>query len=142
MNTMTKLNYHKDKNFFMDWLMMNEMATGEIVLWHTLMNIGNRLGQKSIFNAPTSTVMKFTGLSKQGLMNARKKLMNRGFITYEKGQQNKAPVYNMLPIHQEINKFLSFEHTEELTQDLTPQLTKERTPDLTIHKVQNTKEES
>src|SRR5690625_7758939 len=87
---MEKLYYHKDKNFLMDWLMLNNMSTGEIALWHTLMNIGNRLGQKNEFNAPTSTLMKLTGLSKQGTVNARKKLMDRGFIAYEKGKQHRS----------------------------------------------------
>ena len=141
---MTKLHYHKDKNFFMDWLVLNDMSTGEIALWHTLMNIGNRLGQKSVFNAPTSTVMRLTGLSKQGIINARKKLMERGFISFQKGRQNKAPVYEMIPLHQTIEHYFSFGSdeglTQDLTQDLTPELTQDSTGDLTIHKVQNKKE--
>src|SRR5699024_7333621 len=138
---MTKLHYHKDKSFFMDWLVLNDMSTGEIALWHTLMNIGNRLGQKSVFNAPTSTVMRLTGLSKQGIINARKKLMERGFISFQKGRQNKAPVYEMIPIHQTIDHYCAFGSdeglTQDLTQDLTPELTQDSTGDLTIHKVQN-----
>lgn len=145
---MSKLNYHKDKNFFMDWLMLNDMSTGEIALWHTLMNIGNRLGQKSVFNAPTSTVMRWTGLSKQGVINARKKLKERGFISYKKGKQNQAPVYKMIPLHKAIEHYFTFTSNQELTQDLprasspslTPQLTEDSTDELTIHKVQNTKE--
>lgn len=144
---MTKLTYHKDKNFFMDWLMLNEMSTGEIVLWHTLMNIGNRLGQQSVFNAPTSTVMKLTGLSKQGLADARKKLIKRGFISYEKGGQNKAPIYEMIPLHKVVNYYFSFAKEEDQAGNLTPDLTSDLTPDLaedlpqelTIHKEQNKK---
>jgi len=74
---MEKLHGHKDKKFLMDWLMLNNMSTGEIALWHTLMTIGNRLGQKNEFNASTSTLMKLTGLSKQGTVNARKKLLQQ-----------------------------------------------------------------
>jgi len=144
---MTKLTYHKDKNFFMDWLMLNEMSTGEIALWHTLMNIGNRVGQKSIFNAPTSTVMKLTGLSKQGLTDARKKLIKRGFISYEKGGQNKAPIYEMIPLHKVFNHYFSFAKeedqagnlTSDLTQNLTPHLDEDLSQELTIHKEQSTK---
>jgi len=144
---MEKLTYHKDKNFFMDWLMLNEMSTGEIALWHTLMNIGNRVGQKSIFNAPTSTVMKLTGLSKQGLTDARKKLIKRGFISYEKGGQNRAPIYEMIPLHKVFSNYFSFtkeeDRAENLTSDLTPNLTPHLAEDLpqelTIHKEQNTK---
>ncbi|PAV27780.1 hypothetical protein CIL05_20085 [Virgibacillus profundi] len=147
---MTTLNFHKDKNFFMDWMVLNHITTGEIVLWHTLMNIGNRLGQRSIFNAPTSTLMRFTGLSKQSVINARKKLLERGFIRYEKGGQNKAPIYEMIPLHQAIGHYSSFTNTEkltphltkDLTQELTPTLTPTSTPNLPIHKVKNTKEKS
>lgn len=60
---MTKLNFHREKNMFMDWIMLNDMSTGEIALWHTLMNMGNRLGQRRLFNAPASTLMRLTGLS-------------------------------------------------------------------------------
>src|SRR5699024_1757035 len=141
---MEKLYYHKDKNFLMDWLMLNNMSTGEIALWHTLMNIGNRLGQKSEFNAPTSTLMKLTGLSKQGTVNARKKLMDRGFIAYEKGRQHKAPIYKMIAIHQTIDHYFSFVQHDDLTPNLTSELTQSLTENFshksTIHKEQNTNE--
>src|SRR5690625_7594664 len=123
MNTMTKLTYHKDKNFFMDWLMLNEMSTGEIALWHTLMNIGNRVGQKSIFNAPTSTVMKLTGLSKQGLTDARKKLIKRGYISYEKGGQNRAPIYEMITLHKVFSNYFSFTMDEDRVDNFTSYIT-------------------
>ena len=143
---MTTLKFHKDKNFFMDWMMLNHITTGEIVLWHTLMNIGNRLGQRSIFNAPTSTLMKLTGLSKQGVINARKKLLDRRFIRYEKGHLNKAPIYEMIPLHQAIEHYSSFTNNEKLTSHLTQEVTQELTPtsppNLTIHKVKNSKEKS
>lgn len=143
---MTKLNFHKDKNFLMDWLMLNQMTTGELIVWHTLMNIGNRLGQKSVFNAPTSTLTKYTGLSRQGVTNARKKLIDRGFIKYEKGHQSKAPIYEMIPLHQAIEPYFSFanpvELTPNLTQELTPTFTPNLTPELTIHKGKRSKEKS
>lgn len=114
---MTKLQFHKEKNFFMEWLMLHEMATGEIALWHTLMNIGNRLGQKRTFNVPTSTLMKLTGLSKQGLLKARKRLMERGFIRYQKGSQSKAPVYEMIPLIETVELYAAANpfQTEALT---------------------------
>ncbi|RDW19674.1 DnaD domain protein [Oceanobacillus chungangensis] len=130
---MTTFNFHRDKNFLMDWLMLNHLTTGEIVLWHTLMNIGNRLGQKSVFNAPNSTLMKFTGLSKQGIINARKKLLERGFIRYEKGHQNKAPVYEMIPLPQAIGQYFSTTKNQELTRDLTGEMAQDVTQDFTLH---------
>lgn len=142
---MTKqLNFHADKNLFMDWLMLNEMTSGEIVLWHTLMTIGNRLGRKTIFNAPTSTVISQTGLSKQGVMNARKKLFCRGFIKYENGKKNKAPIYEMIPLKEVIQQNLYSDENQaltlNLTQDLTHHLTDPTTQNLTIHKDKREKE--
>ncbi|QGS68339.1 hypothetical protein CV093_06310 [Oceanobacillus sp. 143] len=145
---MTTINFHRDKNLLMDWLMLNHLTTGEIVLWHKLMNIGNRLGQRSVFNAPNSTLMKFTGLSKQGIINARKKLIERGFIRYEKGHQNKAPVYEMIPLHQAIGHYFSTTKNQELTKDLTQDVTRDFTlkftsdsaQELPIHKDKSKKE--
>src|SRR5690625_1006894 len=141
---MEKLYYHKDKNFLMDWLMLNNMSTGEIALWHTLMNIGNRLGRKNEFNAPTSTLMKLTGLSKQGIDNARKKLMDRGCIAYEKGKKHKAPIYQKIAIHQTIDHYYYVVQNDDLTPNLTSELTQSVTENFsqksTIHKEQNTNE--
>ena len=132
--------------------MLNNLTTGEIVLWHTLMNIGNRLGQRSVFNVPNTTLMKFTGLSKQGVINSRKKLLERGFIRYEKGHQNKAPIYEMIPLNQAVGHYFSTNTDHELTRDLTQGLTSDVTPKLTtkltldatqelpIHKVKSKKE--
>lgn len=141
----------------MDWLLLNEMTTGEIALWHTLMLIGNRLGQKPVFNAPNTTLMKLTGLSRQGVYNARKKLVERGMIKYVEGNQHKAPVYEMMPLDEVLDVYFHFasvpkveEATEEVTQDttpdvtqgftenvtpdVTPDFTQDFTQDLTIHK--------
>lgn len=112
---MRKLTFHQDKNFLMDWLNFNSMSTGEIVLWHTLMNIGNKLGQKSVFNVPTSTLMKFTGLSNRGVTDARNKLKTRGFIKFVKGRANQAPVYEMMPIHK------TFQNMELPIDETTPE---------------------
>eukprot|EP00130_Batrachochytrium_dendrobatidis_P008385 XP_006683260.1 hypothetical protein BATDEDRAFT_93020 [Batrachochytrium dendrobatidis JAM81] len=76
--------------------------------------------------------MKFTGLSKQGVINARKKLLERGFIRYEKGHQNKAPVYEMIPLPQAIGHYFSTAKNQELTKDLTGELTQDVTRDFTL----------
>lgn len=135
---MGKLEFHKDKNFFMDWLKMNKMSTGEIIVWHTLMATGNRVGQKSTFNLPTSTLMEQTSLSKPAAISARNKLMERGFIKFEKGTRHKAPIYHMVPIHKQIDLYPNFSTGENVTQNLTQELT----PELTIHKDQRKKEKS
>ncbi|SPT86103.1 primosome subunit [Niallia circulans] len=76
-------------------MLLNDLNTSAIALWHTLMTINNMTGWKERFNAPNSTVEKLTGLSKQGLVDARKKLIENNLIEYEKGKKGKAPIYQM-----------------------------------------------
>ncbi|KLV23051.1 hypothetical protein ABW02_20190 [Niallia circulans] len=89
------MNYLKELKAFRDWLLLNDLNTSAIALWHTLMTINNMTGWKERFNAPNSTVEKLTGLSKQGLVDARKKLIENNLIEYEKGKKGKAPIYQM-----------------------------------------------
>lgn len=92
------MNYIKELRAFKDWLLLNDLNTSAIALWHTLMAINNMTGWKERFNAPNSTVEKLTGLSKQGLVNARKKLIENGLIEYEKGKKGKAPIYKIVSL--------------------------------------------
>lgn len=92
------MNYIKELKAFKDWLLLNELSTSAIALWHTLMAINNMTGWKSTFNAPNPLVQQLTALSKQGLVEARKKLLDNGLIAYKKGQKNKAPVYQMISL--------------------------------------------
>ncbi|ASN05787.1 hypothetical protein CFK40_12585 [Virgibacillus necropolis] len=72
------MDYIKELNAFKDWLLMNDLPTGAITLWHTLMAVNNATGWKERFNAPSSTVGQLMGLSKQGILDARKILMEEG----------------------------------------------------------------
>ncbi|HEX7065891.1 MAG TPA: DnaD domain protein [Bacillales bacterium] len=92
------MNYIKELKAFKDWLLLNELPTSAIALWHTLMAINNMTGWKSSFNAPNPLVQQLTSLSKQGLVDARKKLIDNSLIEYEKGRKNKAPVYKMVSL--------------------------------------------
>ncbi|WP_404452562.1 DnaD domain protein [Virgibacillus necropolis] len=90
------MNYIKELNAFKNWLLINDLPTGAISLWHTLMAVNNAAGWKERFNAPNSTVGQLTGLSKQGILDARKILMEEGLIQVENGKKGKAPVYKMI----------------------------------------------
>lgn len=131
---MTKLNFHREKNMFMDWIMLNDMSTGEIALWHTLMNMGNRLGQRRVFNAPASTLMRLTGLSKQGMYNARKSLKERGMIRFESGSRSRAAIYEMIPLQEVYGIYGSGPIFSESAPMESRNLTQQLTEELTIHK--------
>ncbi|WP_217587487.1 DnaD domain-containing protein [Lentibacillus saliphilus] len=92
------MNYIKELNAFRDWLLLTDVSTSAIALWHALMMINNSAGWKCRFNAPNSVVQQLTGLSKQGVANARAQLLEHEMIKYEKGKRGKAPVYQMVSL--------------------------------------------
>lgn len=99
------MNYLKELKAFRDWLLLNDLPTSAIALWHTLMTINNMAGWKERFNAPNSTVEKLTGLSKQGLVDARRKLIENGLIEYEKGKKGKAPIYKIVSLVNSLDQY-------------------------------------
>lgn len=100
------MNYMKELRAFKEWLLVNELPTSAIVLWYTLMGVNNTAGWKSRFNAPNSLIQQLTGLSKQGLINARTKLIESNLIGCEKGKKGKAPVYKMVPLVNAVDQSL------------------------------------
>lgn len=132
------MNYIKELNAFRDWMLLNDLPTGGIALWHTLMSVNNMTGWKERFNAPNSTVEKLTGLSKQGLVDARKRLIENGLIEYEKGSKNKAPIYKMISLV----KFMDDKLDSSSYQSEYQSTYQSHTDDLTIpkHKQNETKQ--
>jgi DnaD/phage-associated family protein len=110
------LNYLKELKAFKDWLLLNDLNTSAIALWHTLMAINNMAGWKERFNAPNSTVEKLTGLSKQGLVNARIKLIENELIEYEKGKKGKAPIYKVKSLVNSVDQSLYQSDTQSVYQ--------------------------
>ncbi|MBB6449835.1 DnaD/phage-associated family protein [Geomicrobium halophilum] len=100
---------------------MNDLPTSAIALWHTLMSINNMTGWKERFNAPNSTVERLTGLSKQGLVDARKVLINNHLIEYQKGKRNQAPVYKMISLvnSDDLSSYQTLDSKSDQTLDLT-----------------------
>lgn len=92
------MNYIKELNLFKEWLFMNQLPTGSIALWYALMSINNAAGWKRRFTAPNATVGHLSGLSRQGIVNARKQLVDYGLIRCEKGWKGKAPSYEMISL--------------------------------------------
>lgn len=93
---MNEMNYIKEMNGFRNWLLSNQLPAGAIALWHALMSINNTTGWKKRFSAPNGTVGQLSGLSRQGIANARAQLVEYGLIRCDKGRRGKAPVYEMI----------------------------------------------
>lgn len=92
------MNFVKEINAFKDWLLLNEMPPNAITLWYTLMTIKHMFGWKSRFSAPNPIVQQLSGLSKNGLVQARMKLIENGLIHYQKGKKGNPPVYEMISL--------------------------------------------
>jgi DnaD/phage-associated family protein len=90
------MNYIKELNAFRDWLLVNNLTSSAILLWHTLMTLNNASGWKKQFNAPTPVVQQLTGMSKQSIANARQQLLEHKLIRYEPGKKGTAPIYEMI----------------------------------------------
>ncbi|MCP3741439.1 DnaD domain-containing protein [Rossellomorea sp. BNER] len=112
------MNYLRELKAFKDWLLLNDLNTSAIALWHTLMAINNMAGWKERFNAPNSTVEKLTGLSKQGLVNARIKLIENQLIEYEKGKKGKAPIYKIMSLVNSVDQSLYQSDDQSLYQNV------------------------
>lgn len=97
------MDYMKELNAFRNWQLLNPLSTGEVALWHTLMSLNNMTGWKEWFVVPNSTVQLLTGMSKQGVDNARNKLIQRKLIDYQKGNKSEAGRYKMLPASELVN---------------------------------------
>lgn len=89
------MNYMREMNAFREWLLVNELPTSAVVLWYTLMSINNLARWKALFNAPNRVVQQLTGLSLQGISNARDILIEHDLIHCQKGKRGQAPIYQM-----------------------------------------------
>lgn len=93
-----RMNYIKELNAFREWLLFNELPAGAVALWYTLMSINNVTRWKQKFNAPNAVVGQLSGLSRQGVLDARNKLLEHELIRCEKGKKGVAPVYEMISL--------------------------------------------
>lgn len=92
------MNYIKELNGFREWLFANDLPANAVSLWYTLMSINNSAGWKKRFNAPNAVVWQLSGLTKQGLLDARNKLKEQNLIKFESGKRGQASVYEMIPL--------------------------------------------
>ncbi len=97
------MNYIKELNAFRAWKSVHDISTGAIALWYELIGINNMVGWKRQFKAPNTTVEQGTGLSKKGIMNARRELIAFELINYFPGKRGTAPIYEMISIVEKFN---------------------------------------
>lgn len=81
-------------NAFWDSAMINPLSSGQIALYFALLNLCNKNYWSEWFPASSQLLCVLTGLSKSGVMKARKELQERGLLEWEQ-QGTKATSYKL-----------------------------------------------
>lgn len=89
------MNYIAELNAFHDYLLLNQLSTSEIALWHALVHINNKTMWKTEFAASNLMLQQLTGLSISGITSARNKLKQRGVLEYTPGKARQAGKYHL-----------------------------------------------
>ena len=133
-------------------------SPSETALYHYLLFEAERQQWTMPFRIPTQMVMTYTGISKQGVKDARESLRKRGFITYSKGEGKGRPALYSL-VHNNTNELHTQQYrritasqsvtdskTQKMTEDVTQQLssgpTQELSQELTHESTQTETQES
>ncbi len=110
-------------------------SPSETTLYHYLLYEAERQQWVMPFRIPTQMVMTYTGISKQGVNDARESLRKRGFITYSKGEGKGRPALyslvsyatNAVEGHKSQLPIVSQDTAQKITQDNTPDGTQRET---------------
>lgn len=94
---MAGLNYIREINAFYDWLETNALSDSAINLWHALMHINNKTGWLEEFSVALSTLQLKTGLKKDAVILARKRLQEAGRITSKSRSGQQSAMYSIVP---------------------------------------------
>lgn len=91
-----KLNYLTECRTFFNQIDINSLSTGQIALWFALLNINNVRSWCNEFSVPISTLQAKTGLSRSGIIKARNKLKQLGYIDFtSRSSSRKSAIYHM-----------------------------------------------
>ncbi len=139
MNIVNYMNYFWLSNQY------DPCSPSETALYHYLLFEAERQQWAMPFRVPTQMAMTYTGISKQGVNDARESLRKRGFITYSKGEGKGRPAqYSLVhndtdDIHtQQYRRITASQNvtdskTRKMTEDVTQQLTSEPTHEATLY---------
>ena len=134
-------------------------SPSETALYHYLLFEAERQQWTMPFRVPTQMAMTYTGISKQGVNDARESLRKRGFITYSKGEGKGRPaLYSLVhsdtdglhtqqyrrvtasqnvtdsktqKMPENVTRQLPLEPTQELSREIAHESTQTDTQDLT-----------
>lgn len=88
------MNYIKQINGFWNWVLLNGISQGEMVLYMAVLHCANVSNWKSSLTIPNSTLLSLTKISDRAQLNkVRNRLIQTGLIRYEKGSRGKTGTY-------------------------------------------------
>lgn len=88
------MNYLKESMAFYDFVELNQMSTGQIALWHALLDVNNKSKWQEWFTVANIALQLHSGLSESGIKAARNKLKQLGLIDF-KPRGTKATAYHL-----------------------------------------------
>ncbi len=88
------MNYLKESMAFYDFAELNQMSTGQIALWHALLDVNNKSKWQEWFTVANIALQLHSGLSESGIKAARNKLKQLGLIDF-KPRGTKATAYHL-----------------------------------------------
>lgn len=91
------MNYVIELNLFDEFLKTHLLSTGQIALWHALMQISNKSYWPEWVDIKSSDLEFRTGLSRHGIREARKRLEELGLIK-TKSNKTKATSYHLISL--------------------------------------------
>ena len=89
------MNYISTINAFWDAAALNPLSAGQVSLYFALLHVCNRNRWSEWFQAPSQVLSVLTGLSRSGILKARKELKERGMIDFEE-HGTKATTYKIM----------------------------------------------
>ena len=105
------MNYISTINAFWDAATLNPLSAGQVSLYFALLHVCNRNRWSEWFQAPNQVLTVLTGLSRSGILKARKELRERGMIDFEE-HGTKATTYKIMSESKQ-------ESTQDSVQDST-----------------------
>ena len=94
------MNYIKQINAFWDWLEINGLSYGEVVLYLAILHRANRTAWKEEFTIANTTLLNLCGISNnKSLSRMRNKLVQLKLITYTGGSKGKAGTYTVAKLY-------------------------------------------
>ena len=92
------MNYLMESKAFYASIELNQLSTGQIALWHALLDINNQVQWQEWFSVPNIVLQLHTGLSVQGINKSRNVLKQLGYIDFKTSGNRKATKYHLLTL--------------------------------------------